>query len=401
MEAARAMTRRAKERLRDGSVDDAIDLAGEALEAHCALGDACARAALANAHFVYGEALFRGAQASNTVFGERARANAEASGTKLEDGATDEATREADADGTDGDGKDDDDEGEDAAEDGEEDEEEESDMELAWKMLETARVLYEDECPDAPLELADVMETIGELNMEQSQFDAALTDYKAALALLEANLEPTDRRLASALYEISIANQMLEANDDALAANTRAIEICEARIADLKAGTARVSKGARERAGEVVTPEDSIRELEEIMGVASDLKERQLELQELVSADNSTREALRAAFKAIGGAAPPGSAEEESAGFAAPTLATSAPVQAAPVRRVLPAPVRKVEVAPLREAPVKRVEPQQTAIPAAAPEAKKMKPTPVEQANKAALLGATPTDAEPNGCPQQ
>ena len=142
--------------------------------------------------------------------------------------------------------------------------------------------------------------------MEQSQFDTALSDYKSALKLLEENLEATDRRLASALYSISIANQMMEANDDALAANTRAIEICDARIAELKAGTARVSKGARENADEVVSPEAAIAELEQIMGVASDLKERQLELKELVSADNSTREALRQAFKAIGGAAPPG-----------------------------------------------------------------------------------------------
>jgi len=76
------------------------------------------------------------------------------------------------------------------------------------------------------------------------------------------------------------------------------------------------------------------------------------------------------------------------------------PVQAAPVRRVLPAPVKRVEVAPLREAPAsKRVEPQQTAAPTA-PEAKKLKPTP---ADKAALMGATnaSADAEPNGCPQQ
>ena len=162
-----------------------------------------------------------------------------------------------------------------------------------------------------------------------------------------------------------------------------------------------MSRGARERAGEPVSPEASIAELEEIMGVASDLKERQLELKELVSADNSTREALRQAFKAIGGAAPEGTAEpQESEGFAAPTLTSNVPVQAAPVRRVLPAPVKRVEVAPLREASAaKRVEPQQT-VPPAAPEAKKLKPTP---ADKAALMGANnaSTDAEPNGCPQQ
>jgi len=401
LETARAALRGARG-ADDG--DRAIELAGEALEKFVEMAndadadEASVRRETARAHFVYGEALFRGAQARNTVFGEQVRANAEASGTRLEDAPEDEDVGEEDEEeeggATEGERN-----GEEAADGDEEEDEEESDMELAWKMLETARVMFEEDA-DAALELADVLETIGELNMEQSQFDTALSDYKSALKLLEANLEATDRRLASALYSISIANQMMEANDDALAANTRAIEICDARIAELKAGTARVSKGARENAGEVVSPEAAIAELEQIMGVASDLKERQLELKELVSADNSTREALREAFKAIGGAAPPGVSDpEESAGFAAPTLTSSVPVQVAPVRRVLPAPVRRVEVAPLQEAPAKRVEPQQTSAPAAAPEAKKMKPTP---ADKAALIGATaPKDAEPNGCPQQ
>ena len=401
LETARAALRGARG-ADDG--DRAIELAGEALEKFVEMAndadadEASVRRETARAHFVYGEALFRGAQARNTVFGEQVRANAEASGTRLEDAPEDEDVGEEDEEeeggATEGERN-----GEEAADGDEEEDEEESDMELAWKMLETARVMFEEDA-DAALELADVLETIGELNMEQSQFDTALSDYKSALKLLEANLEATDRRLASALYSISIANQMMEANDDALAANTRAIEICDARIAELKAGTARVSKGARENADEVVSPEAAIAELEQIMGVASDLKERQLELKELVSADNSTREALREAFKAIGGAAPPGVSDpEESAGFAAPTLTSSVPVQVAPVRRVLPAPVRRVEVAPLQEAPAKRVEPQQTSAPAAAPEAKKMKPTP---ADKAALIGATaPKDAEPNGCPQQ
>lgn len=341
--------------------------------------------------------MFRGARATNTVFGEKVRENAEASGTRLEDAEDEDAGEDEDEDEEAGKGKEpvNDDEEEEAGEEGEE-EEEESDMELAWKMLEIARVMYED-LGSAPLELADVLETVGELNMEQSQFDAAVKDYGSALALLEANLDATDRRLASALYSMSMAHQMLEANDDALAATSRAVRICEARAAELKAGTALVSKGARENAGQPLSPEATIAELEEIMAVASDLKEREEELKELVSADNSTREALRAAFKAIGGAAPePASAPEEGTGFAAPKLQSSLPVQAAPVRKVVPAPVRKVEVAPLREAPVKRADPQQTAPAAPAqPEAKKLKPTPAETPTEA------PKDAEPNGCAQQ
>lgn len=399
------MMEEARRAMGKGEHEVAIEKAGQALEEMMMMMSSGGAAdaenepsvEVARAHATYGEALFRGAQATNTVFGEKVRENAEASGTRLEDAEDEDAGEDEDEDEEAGKGKEpvNDDEEEEAGEEGEE-EEEESDMELAWKMLEIARVMYED-LGSAPLELADVLETVGELNMEQSQFDAAVKDYGSALALLEANLDATDRRLASALYSMSMAHQMLEANDDALAATSRAVRICEARAAELKAGTALVSKGARENAGQPLSPEATIAELEEIMAVASDLKEREEELKELVSADNSTREALRAAFKAIGGAAPePASAPEEGTGFAAPKLQSSLPVQAAPVRKVVPAPVRKVEVAPLREAPVKRADPQQTAPAAPAqPEAKKLKPTPAETPTEA------PKDAEPNGCAQQ
>ena len=389
VDAARAMCDEARETLRGaGDVERAIALAARALEAFVRCsgdddggeGDAVDDVTLARAHAVYGESLFAGARAANAVFGDKATEDARVKGTRLEDADEEEceSEREGDDDAADANGADGAD-GEDGEE--EEDDEDETDMELAWKMLENARVMFEED-GSAPLELADVLENLGELNTEQSQFEAALTDYNAALVLLETHLDATDRRLASALYSISMAHQLLDANDAALAANTRAIEICEARIAECKAGTACVSKGASQNAGEQMSPEATMRELEQIMGVAADLKERQEELKELVSADNSTREALKQAFMAIGGGANAGPASsavaEESAGFAAPQLTSSLPVQAAPVR--------------VQPAPVKRAEPVVAVV---EPDAKKLKPT------AATAADANQTDAQPNGCPQQ
>ena len=389
VDAARAMCDEARETLRGaGDVERAIALAARALEAFVRCsgdddggeGDAVDDVTLARAHAVYGESLFAGARAANAVFGDKATEDARVKGTRLEDADEEEceSEREGDDDAADANGADGAD-GEDGEE--EEDDEDETDMELAWKMLENARVMFEED-GSAPLELADVLENLGELNTEQSQFEAALTDYNAALVLLETHLDATDRRLASALYSISMAHQLLDANDAALAANTRAIEICEARIAECKAGTACVSKGASQNAGEQMSPEATMRELEQIMGVAADLKERQEELKELVSADNSTREALKQAFMAIGGGANAGptssAAAEESAGFAAPRLTSSLPVQAAPVR--------------VQPAPVKRAEPVVAVV---EPDAKKLKPT------AATAADANQTDAQPNGCPQQ
>ena len=99
LETARAALRGARG-ADDG--DRAIELAGEALEKFVEMAndadadEASVRRETARAHFVYGEALFRGAQARNTVFGEQVRANAEASGTRLEDAPEDEDVGEED-----------------------------------------------------------------------------------------------------------------------------------------------------------------------------------------------------------------------------------------------------------------------------------------------------------------
>ena len=69
-----------------------------------------------------------------------------------------------------------------------------------------------------------------------------------------------------------------------------------------------------------------------------------------------------------------------------------------------PAPVAEEDPAAEAEEPAaeepEAAEPEEPEAPPAAPEAKKLKPTP---ADKAALMGANnaSTDAEPNGCPQQ
>ena len=74
----------ARAKSRAGAHDEAIEMAGKALEETLGARDEAEAAEAARAHFVYGECLFRGAQAQSTVFGEQVRANAEASGTRLE-----------------------------------------------------------------------------------------------------------------------------------------------------------------------------------------------------------------------------------------------------------------------------------------------------------------------------
>ena len=82
-------------------------------------------------------------------------------------------------------------------------------MELAWKLIENARLIYEED-GDYPVELANVYETLGEINTEHANFDAALEDLAKCLAILEMELEEDDRRIAGVLCSMSVAHQLLD-----------------------------------------------------------------------------------------------------------------------------------------------------------------------------------------------
>jgi len=318
--------------IKSGAMEEAIELLAKALElkttAHGEEAVECAPA-----YYKYGCALFYKAQDENTVFGKQAQAQAD---------AKDEAARKASGSGAADEGEacddaDDAPEG-DAAKDGDaeaEEEEEEDDMELAWKLIENARLIYE-EAEDHPIELANCYETLGEINTEHSNFKEALEDLERCLAILETELDDDDRRIAGVLCSMSVAHQMLDEYEKALKGCTRAIGVCRARVKRLKSSDeAAVEAVKASLAPGATSPEDPLAaakaELDQIEAVLGDLTAREEELRGLVSEDNDTREQIKKAFAAIGGAAVGAGSSadgaagaEESGGFAAPKLTTGA-----------------------------------------------------------------------------
>lgn len=435
--------------IKSGAMEEAIELLAKALElktkAHGEEAVECAPA-----YYKYGCALFYKAQDENTVFGKQAQAQAD---------AKDEAARKASGSGAADEGEacdDDDDAPEgDAAKDGdaEDEEEEEDDMELAWKLIENARLIYE-EAEDHPIELANCFETLGEINTEHSNFKEALEDLERCLAILETELDDDDRRIAGVLCSMSVAHQMLDEYEKALKGCTRAIGVCRARVKRLKSSDqAAVDAVKASLAPGAAMPEDPLAaakaELEQIEAVLGDLTAREEELRGLVSEDNDTREQIKKAFAAIGGASVGAGASagaggaagaEESGGFAAPKLAAgaAAPVnlgvvgKSAGAARVSAAPVvggggskepKRVNLAPVSAAPAAAGSsaaaaaaafaamsgapaPAPSAAPAPAtgsdePAAKKVKVVPV--AAEPATAAAAPAEKEnaPDGCKQQ
>lgn len=90
-----------------------------------------------------------------------------------------------------------------ATEDGEE---EETDLKLAWEVLELARVICQKEDSDEyRLKLSDVYFTLGEVALESDQVDQAVGDMNTGLQLKELLLDPSDRRLAEAHFNLGLA----------------------------------------------------------------------------------------------------------------------------------------------------------------------------------------------------
>ena len=427
--------------IKAGNMDDAIELLARALELKVTVhGEQAIECAAA--YYKYGCALFYKAQDENTVFGKQAQVQADA---KDDAKRKAEASDEGEACDDDQDEADGDDEAKKDDKDDENDEDEEDDMELAWKLVENARLIYEED-ETHPIELANCFETLGEMNTEHANFQSALEDLEQCLAILEVELDEDDRRIAGVLLSISVAQQMDDKLEKALKNCSRAIGICEARIKRLKtsdeaaeeAVNASLPPGAPAHADPLAAAKA---ELEQIQAVLGDLKVREEELQGLVSEDNDTREQIKKAFAAIGGvgggSGHPGagaSAEGaiETTGFDAPKL-TAASGATQPVNlgvvgksaggatRVTPAPVGGVEQkkAPVRITVAPTAAPPAAAgssaaaaaaafasmssAPATAPAAKKAKiaPTPIAVAPGAPQGEGREKENAPDGCAQQ
>lgn len=434
--------------IKAGNMDDAIELLARALELKVTVhGEQAVECAAA--YYKYGCALFYKAQDENTVFGKQAQAQADA---KDDAKRKAEAADEGEACDDDQDEADGDDEAKKDDKDDENDEEEEDDMELAWKLVENARLIYEED-ETHPIELANCFETLGEMNTEHANFQSALEDLEQCLAILEVELDEDDRRIAGVLLSISVAQQMDDKLEKALKNCSRAIGICEARIKRLKtsdeaaveAVNASLPPGAPAHADPLAAAKA---ELEQIEAVLGDLKVREEELQGLVSEDNDTREQIKKAFAAIGGvgggsgrdvnggAGASAGGAVETTGFDAPKL-TAASGAAQPVNlgvvgksaggatRVTPAPVGgaqprkapvRVTIAPTAAPPAAAgssaaaaaaafasMSSAPAAAPLAAPAAKKAKiaPTPVAAAPGAPQGEGGEKENAPDGCAQQ
>ncbi|KAM7106810.1 nuclear autoantigenic sperm protein isoform 1-T1 [Ciconia maguari] len=197
--------------------------------------------------------------------GEGAKVEKEEKDDLMEEG---EETEESEEEDKENDKAEDDKENEITVEDKslqESEEDEIGNLELAWDMLELAKVIYKrQETKEAQLHAAQAHLKLGEVSIESENYTQAIEEFQACLALQQKYLEAHDRLLAESHYQLALAYHYNSQFDEAVLQFGKSIEVIDKRMAML---TERIKKA------ESGSPEDE-KEIEELKGLLPEIKEK-------------------------------------------------------------------------------------------------------------------------------
>ncbi|KAG2492384.1 hypothetical protein HYH03_009332 [Edaphochlamys debaryana] len=229
---------------------------------------------------------------------------------------------EADGEGEGGDG-----EGEEGG-DAEADGSPSDDMQLAWEMLELARVIYtkpEHQPEQHHSKLAEVHKALGDIKSEQERFDEAADCFRQSIEHLRALQPPSMRRLAEVQYTLSLVLTFLDQHEAALTATQEAMQSLEAAVAETEA---KLSALPTDGSGGEAAEEEG----RKLQKTADDLRDVMTELQlnceglkETIAQNHSLKQALKAAFLKATGAAPGASGAAAEVGATTSSNAFAAP----------------------------------------------------------------------------
>ncbi|KAM9378995.1 nuclear autoantigenic sperm protein [Phaethornis superciliosus] len=176
-----------------------------------------------------------------------------------------EETEESEEEDKENDKAEDDKENELAVEDKESEEDEIGNLELAWDMLELAKVIYKrQETKEAQLHAAQAHLKLGEVSIESENYTQAIEEFQACLALQQKYLEAHDRLLAESHYQLALAYHYNSQFDEAVLQFGKSVEVIDKRLAMLN---------ERIKKSEGGSPEDQ-KEIEELRGLLPEIKEK-------------------------------------------------------------------------------------------------------------------------------
>ena len=113
-------------------------------------------------------------------------------------------------------------------------EEDKDKLQVAWEVLDTARVIYlKSSNASAPKKLTDVYMTLGDLSLENENFAQAADDFLNGVQLMEASLTEDDRILAESYFKIAIAYEYGGSLSAAIEYSKKALVVVQSRITNL------------------------------------------------------------------------------------------------------------------------------------------------------------------------
>ncbi|KAK1164252.1 histone-binding protein N1/N2-like isoform X3 [Acipenser oxyrinchus oxyrinchus] len=236
-----------------------------------------------------------------------------------ETGATEEtAAEEAMQEGEDGEeGDEEEGEGEATAEDEKESEEEEvGNLQLAWEMLEIAKVIYKrKESKEDQLFAAQAHLKLGEISVESGNYPQATEDFQECLAIQKKHLEPHSRLLAETHYQLGLVFGYINQYGKAIEHFNHSVEVIESRLAMLKE--------VIDKAESDENVSEDKKEMEEIKLLLPDIREK---IEDAKEGQKTGKVASAAILETLTGGSTSGFSGENSG-----TSASTIPVKAAEV----------------------------------------------------------------------
>ncbi|KAM3876364.1 nuclear autoantigenic sperm protein [Diretmus argenteus] len=215
-------------------------------------------------------------------------------GAKPEEAGDEESTPEAEQD-EEGEGSrcldddDDDDEEEEGEGNAEDKEEDVGNLQLAWEMLEVAKVIYKrNENKDEQLMAAQTYLKLGEVSAESGNYPQALEDFQECLALQLKHLPPHSRLLAESHYHVATTLCYMDQYSQAIQHYNSSIKVIENRLAMLQEVIDAADGAAEEE-----------NEMEELKLLLPDIKEK---VEDAKESQRTASAASQAIQQTLGGA---------------------------------------------------------------------------------------------------
>ncbi|XP_053248604.1 nuclear autoantigenic sperm protein isoform X3 [Podarcis raffonei] len=137
-------------------------------------------------------------------------------------------------------------------------------LELAWDMLELAKVIYKrQDTKEAQLLVAQAHLKLGEVSIESENYSQAIEEFRSCLALQQKYLEAHDRLLAETHYHLGLAFHYDNQYDEAVLQYSKSMEVIDKRMAMLTERLKTKGEGSAEDEKEIVELEGLLPEIKE------------------------------------------------------------------------------------------------------------------------------------------